>query len=295
MGTGSWTSRGFADYTISTKCVASVDDFVNCSNVSTQDVFKVNTLSDSLNPYKIMRECRDSDEHPNTLPVILALDVTGSMGSSAVAVAKQLGKIMESIYSDEAVPDVEFCMMAIGDLAYDAAPIQMGQFESDIRIAEQLDAIYFEGHGGGNNYESYTAAWYMGLNHCDLDCWKRGRKGIIITLGDELPNPYLPKSGRSSGLAFETGDKLQGDVETTELLPQVREKFDVYHISVNDRNSSYEYNNRTGKVDAQWRELLGENNYFVCGLNDLGKTISNIVTGSISSTVGANNSNEVSW
>lgn len=295
MGTGSWTSKGFADYTISTKCVASVDDFVNCSNVSTQDVFKVNTLSDSLNPYKIMRECRDSDEHPNTLPVILALDVTGSMGSSAVAVAKQLGKIMESIYSDEAVPDVEFCMMAIGDLAYDAAPIQMGQFESDIRIAEQLDAIYFEGHGGGNNYESYTAAWYMGLNHCDLDCWKRGRKGIIITLGDELPNPYLPKSGRSSGLAFETGDKLQGDVETTELLPQVREKFDVYHISVNDRNSSYEYNNRTGKVDAQWRELLGENNYFVCGLNDLGKTISNIVTGSISSTVGANNSNEVSW
>ncbi len=295
MGTGSWTSKGFADYTISTKCVASIDDFVNCSNVSTQDVFKVNTLSDSLNPYKIMRECRDSDEHPNTLPVILALDVTGSMGSSAVAVAKQLGKIMESIYSDKTVSDVEFCMMAIGDLAYDAAPIQMGQFESDIRIAEQLDAIYFEGHGGGNNYESYTAAWYMGLNHCDLDCWKRGRKGIIITLGDELPNPYLPKSGRSSGLAFETGDKLQGDVETTELLPQVREKFDVYHISVNDSNSSYEYNNRTGKVDAQWRELLGENNYFVCGLNDLGKTISNIVTGSISSTVGANNSNEVSW
>lgn len=220
MGTGSWTSKGFADYTISTKCVASIDDFVNCSNVSTQDVFKVNTLSDSLNPYKIMRECRDSDEHPNTLPVILALDVTGSMGSSAVAVAKQLGKIMESIYSDKTVSDVEFCMMAIGDLAYDAAPIQMGQFESDIRIAEQLDAIYFEGHGGGNNYESYTAAWYMGLNHCDLDCWKRGRKGIIITLGDELPNPYLPKSGRSSGLAFETGDKLQGDVETTELLPQ---------------------------------------------------------------------------
>lgn len=295
MGTGSWTSKGFADYTVSTRSVASVDDFVNCNNVSTQDVFKVNTLSGSLDPYKVMRECRDSDEHPNTLPVILALDVTGSMGSSAVAVAKQLGKIMESIYSDAAVPDVEFCMMAIGDLTYDAFPIQMGQFESDIRIAEQLDAIYFEGHGGGNSYESYTAAWYMGLNHCDLDCWKRGRKGIIITLGDELPNPYLPKIGRSSGLVFVTGDKLQNDVETTELLPQVREKFDIYHISVNDHDSSYEYNNRRGEIDAKWQELLGKDCYFVCGLNDLGKTISNIVTGSISSTVGANNSNEVSW
>lgn len=295
MGTGSWTSKAFADYTVSTKCVASVDDFVKSRSISTQDVFKVNTLSKSLNPYKVMRECRDNDEHPNTMPVILALDVTGSMGSASVAVAKQLGKIMEDIFSNKDVPDVEFCMMAIGDLAYDTTPIQMGQFESDIRIAEQLDAIYFEGCGGGNNYESYTAAWYMGLNHCDLDCWKRGQKGIIITLGDELPNPYLPKNGRSNGLANATGDNLQGDIETTELLPQVREKFDVYHISVNDPNSSYEYNNRKGDIDAKWRELLGKDSYFVCGLNDLGKTISNIVTRNISSINGGNNSNEVSW
>ena len=295
MGTGSWTSQAFADYTVSTKNVANVDDFVRCCSVSTQDVFKVDTLSKSLNPYQIMRECRDNDEHPNTLPVILALDVTGSMGSASVAVAKQLGKIMEDIYSDEAVPDVEFCMMAIGDLAYDRSPIQMGQFESDIRIAEQLDAIYFEGCGGGNNYESYTAAWYMGLNHCDLDCWKRGRKGIIITLGDELPNPYLPMNGRNNGLANATGDRLQDDVKTKELLPQVREKFDIYHISVNDPHSSYEYNNRIGVVDIQWRELLGKDSYFVCSLNDLGKTISNIVTGSISFVNGENSSNEVSW
>lgn len=295
MGTGSWTTRAFADYTVATKNVANVDDFVTCNNISTQDVFRVNRLSKVLDPKNIMRECRDNDEHPNTMPVILALDITGSMGEASVAVAKQLGKIMEDIYSDEAVPDVEFCMMAIGDLAYDTTPIQMGQFESDIRIAEQLDAIYFEGCGGGNTYESYTAAWYMGLNHCDLDCWKRGRKGIIITLGDELPNPYLPKLGRLNGLADATGDKLQGNIETKELLPQVREKFDVYHISVNDPHSSYEYNNRKGEIDKQWRELLGENNYFVCGLNDLGKTISSIVTGSIPSTDGGNNSNEVSW
>lgn len=295
MGTGSWTSKAFADYTVSTKCVASVDDFVKSSGISTQKVYKNTKLSECLNPYHVMRECRDTKEHPNTLPVILALDCTGSMGEASVAVAKQLGKIMEDIFSNKDVPDVEFCMMAIGDLAYDTTPIQMGQFESDIRIAEQLDAIYFEGCGGGNNYESYTAAWYMGLNHCDLDCWKRGQKGIIITLGDELPNPYLPKIGRSNGLANATGDNLQGDIETTELLPQVREKFDVYHISVNDPNSSYEYNNRKGDIDAEWRELLGKDSYFVCGLNDLGKTISNIVTRNISSINGGNNSNEVSW
>ena len=41
----------------------------------------------------------------------------------------------------KSVKDVEFCIMAIGDLSYDNAPIQMGQFESDIRITEQLEKV----------------------------------------------------------------------------------------------------------------------------------------------------------
>lgn len=291
MGSGIWTKDALATYTVSARG-CSLDDFTTM-NVSTQDVYKATKLNKLLDSFKAMRECRDNDEHPNTMPVILALDVTGSMGGASVAVAKQLGQIMEDIFSNKDVPDVEFCVMAIGDLAYDMEPIQMGQFESDIRIAEQLDAIYFEGHGGGNKYESYTAAWYMGLNHCDLDCWKRGQKGIIITLGDELPNPHLPIRGNSKGLIDATGDSLQGNIETKDLLPEVREKFNVYHISVNDSQCSYEYNNRNGDVDKEWKGLLGEDCYFVCGLNNLGKTISDIIVRNFNGS--AANSSEVSW
>lgn len=291
MGSGIWTKDALATYTVSARG-CSLDDFTTM-DVSTQDVYKATKLNKLLDSFKAMRECRDNDEHPNTMPVILALDVTGSMGGASVAVAKQLGQIMEDIFSNKDVPDVEFCVMAIGDLAYDMEPIQMGQFESDIRIAEQLDAIYFEGHGGGNKYESYTAAWYMGLNHCDLDCWKRGQKGIIITLGDELPNPHLPIRGNSKGLIDATGDSLQGNIETKDLLPEVREKFNVYHISVNDSQCSYEYNNRNGDVDKEWKGLLGEDCYFVCGLNNLGKTISDIIVRNFNGS--AANSSEVSW
>ncbi len=270
MGSGSWNSTTFSSYVSSSRGV-SVDDFTSRS-YSNQEVFKSTRLAKELNPMNVTRECRDSDEHPETLPVILALDVTGSMGDAAVKVAQKLNDIMTNLYADDSVKDIEFCIMGIGDLAYDRSPIQISQFESDIRIAEQLDKVYFEFGGGGNQYESYTAAWYMGTRHCDLDCWKRGRKGIIITMGDECPNPYLP----ATRLTFATGDNLQGDIDTKDLYDEVTKKFDIYHISVDDNNSSYKYHQRFG-IDDEWKELLGDN-YKVATLDNLSETITNIIT-----------------
>lgn len=295
MGSGTWTTSSFSNYVTTTRAM-SMDDFTSAHNLTAQNVYKANRLSEVLNPYQVMRECCDSDEHPNTLPVILALDVTGSMGSSSVKVAQKLNEIMTDLYSDNDVPDIEFCIMGIGDLTYDMAPIQMSQFESDIRIAEQLDTIYFEGGGGGNSFESYTAAWYMGVNHCKLDCWNRGQKGIIITLGDEMPNPYLPVKGlyNYNGLKSTVGDThLQGDVETTDLLNEAREKFDLYHISVDDPNSSYSWHNEDNKLDIAWRKLLGDNNYYIANLDNLASTIANIIKEHHSG--GSFGSNEVTW
>ena len=256
-------------------------------------------LAPELNPRNVMRECCDSDEHPQTLPVILALDVTGSMGDASVKVAKKLNEIMTELYADPNIKDIEFCIMGIGDLAYDHAPIQISQFESDIRIAEQLDKIYFEAGGGGNKYESYTASWYMGVHHTKLDCWNRGEKGIIITMGDEGPNPYLPKRG----LVEVTGDKLQGDVETKDLYNDAIQKYDLYHIAVDDRSSSYNYHQSYYDIDSQWRDLLGDH-YSVSTLDNLAQTIIEIIKNRdsgmfipISSSPGlsTNENNEVTW
>lgn len=294
MGSGTWTTSDFACYTTSTKGM-SVDSFTSACNLTVQSIYKAHSLNPILNPLNIIRKCCDSDEHPNTLPVILALDVTGSMGSASIKVAQKLNEIMTDLYSDSDMPDVEFCVMGIGDLAFDDAPIQMSQFESDIRIAEQLDAIYFEGGGGGNLYESYTAAWYMGLNHCELDCWSRNKKGIIITLGDELPNPYLPKGTLSRA----TGDTyLQDNVETEELLEKTREKFDVYHISIAGSGSTYSYHNRLGLVDMAWKKLLGDDNYFVANLDDLASILTSIIKGHCTATTATtipSYNNEVTW
>lgn len=279
MGSGTWTSASFKSYSMARGYNVS-DDGVITNHVSNQEMFAVRKMDSALDPKNVMRECCENEEHPNTIPVILALDVTGSMGNGAVEVAKKLNVIMSDLYTQ--VNDVEFMIMGIGDLAYDLYPIQVSQFESDIRIAEQLDKVYFEHGGGGNGYESYTAAWYFGVYHTKLDCLKRGRKGIIITMGDEQLNPYLPvKEGRRSyGLNNVLGDHNERDVETKELYDLTVEKFDVYHLSVNDSSTSYRYQNRDNRVDQSFRRYLDENHYKVVSLDSIAQTITDIVISS---------------
>lgn len=293
MGGGTWTACAYDTYTKATYNVSA--DSISTTNFTTQNFYRSRSLADILNAKGKIRECLDSDEHPNSYPIILALDVTGSMGSAATEAGKKLGEIMTSIYENEAIIDPEFCVMAIGDLVYDNAPIQMSQFESDIRIAEQLDKVYFEGGGGGNRYESYTMAWYMGLRHAKLDCWERNAKGLIITLGDEQINPYLPKDG----IQNYAGDTIQANVETNDLYKEVCEKYDVYHISVNDSRSSYRWNNQQDAVDKSWINVIGETHYHVSTLEDLADTIISIIfehaTTQNNSFIINTDAEEVSW
>ena len=279
MGGGSWTSSAFTDYSkrkgLSTVCSVASDGttYESIKLNSVQDFYKSTHLDPILDPKNVMRECRDSDEHPNTIPVILALDVTGSMGSATAEVAKQLNGIMTELYKK--VTDVQFMIMGIGDIAYDDAPIQMSQFESDIRIIEQLEKVWFEAGGGGNYYESYTAAWYMGLKHCDLDCWKRGKKGIIITLGDEPLNPYLNKSRLSHYIG---DDHLQDDVDTKDLYKEAAEKYDIYHVCVNNSATAYRY--YADRIKESWGKYLDAAHLRVATLQELPKVVTDIIVSS---------------
>ena len=267
MGGGSWSRAHYTNYcaSVGRSYSATTDSFADTYTSSSQ-AFVAKTIDKAMSPMKVIRECCDSNEHPNTIPIILALDVTGSMGSTAIEVQKKLNPIMVKIY--DRIKDAEIMVMAIGDLAYDDSPIQLSQFESDIRIAENLDKIYFENGGAGNDYESYTAAWYMGLKHCKLDCWKRGKKGLIITMGDEPINPYLPVNQLNSV----TGDTNQDDVETPKLFKEASEKFDIYHISVESRS----YPNQTREAES-FKKVIGNQNVLISSVKDISDKIINIV------------------
>ena len=273
MGSGTYSASSYVTYSCSSGKTLDSRGYVTSGQ--TFDERSVNKL---LNAKNCIRECVNTKEHPNTLPVILALDVTGSMGGACKRTAEALGPIVMGLLNKHPNDDIEFMIMGIGDIECDYSPIQASQFESDIRISKAIDKIYIEGGGGGNAYESYSAAWFFGLNRTKLDCYdKQDRKGIIITMGDEPLNPFL--DGRLLKEAI-GGETTSGKILSKDLYNKAKEKFDIYHIAIDDRESSYSH--YASRIDSTFGQLLGEN-LKISTIEDLPKVIEDCVSKSITS------------
>ena len=271
MGSSSWTADAFTNYSLTSGKAYNY----TTGRVSNQ-VYEMRHMANILNPKGVIRECCISEEHPNPIPVILALDVTGSMGSACQETAEALGIIMKDLYSK--FKDIEIMVMGIGDFECDDAPLQAGQFESDIRIAEQLDKIYMEHGGGGNSYESYKAAWYFGLHNTKLEPFdKQGRKGIIITMGDEPLNPSLPEGRFKEYL----GAKQLSSLKTPQLYEEASKKFDIFHIAVDDPADSYERYKKD--IQESFGKVLG-GRLKTSSINALSNTIVECIEESINLT-----------
>ena len=199
-----------------------------------------------------VRESCDSEEHPNSYPIIIGLDVTGSMGRVPENLIKEaFPEIMKTIM-DKGVEHAQICFVGIGDHYSDDAPIQVGQFETSDELTEKwLKAIYIEGGGGGNNGESYQLAWYFAAYHTKIDSFeKRGIKGTLITIGDEPCHASI--SGKVLRELFGEGE---GEVLTSQLIKEVQKKWDVYHINVNDWTSDNYGSPR------KWEDLLSDDHF----------------------------------
>lgn len=272
MGGGSYSLNSFAEYSKSVGKLYCADT----GRVSNQ-IWHSTSMKDTMNPFNKIRECCNTEEHPNTVPVILALDVTGSMGNACKETAEALGAIMDKLYKK--FKDIEICVMGVGDFECDCSPLQVSQFESDVRVAKQLDEIWMEHRGGGNDYESYTAPWFYGLYRTKLDAFdKQGRKGVIITMGDEPLNPDLPINRISEYFGSPEGAAQIGSLETNQLYKDASKKFDIFHIAVDDPGDSY-HRNKSG-IERTFKPVLGER-FKVSTINGLSGTIIDCIEESI--------------
>lgn len=204
------------------------------SDKDVKEVFKSSSCNPKFNPLYIgTRECFDSEEHPNTTPIVVGFDVTGSMGYLAVEIGtKALNDLILKLYSTGVVEDPALMCAAYGDL-YDGTPLQVTQFESDIRIAEQLLELYYENGGYGEVVP--TLLWEFLARHTNIDAVKkRGEKGFLFTIGDTavIRNNDVPKC-----LEHYLGDK-DSSATRESLLEEVSKTFNVFHIEIGNQRES---------------------------------------------------------
>lgn len=200
---------------------------------------------------KNVRESFDSDVHPNSKAIAALFDVTGSMGDVPKTFVKNLDKLMGFLTKKGYLANPHILFGAVGDATCDTAPLQVGQFEGGNEMDEVLSLIYIESGGGGQQTESYELAMYYMARHTDMDCLnKRGEKGYLFLSGDELPYSHVKRSEVKRVI----GDDIQEDIPTTEILEELKEKFEVFWILPNQ--TSY-YSDP--KIVAPLQKMFGQN------------------------------------
>ncbi|MGV9661626.1 hypothetical protein [Nocardia niigatensis] len=249
MGYGRWDDSAY-DAARTFRAAEGLDDFGYTADMRSVpwDQWKAHP---TLDPFGVgTRESRDSDDHGNSLPIAVLFDVTGSMGSVPRIMQEKLAKLHGLLQRKGYAEDPQILFGAIGDADSDRVPLQVGQFESDNRMDEQLRLILLEGGGGGQKSESYELAAYFIARHTATDAWdKRGRKGYLFIVGDELNKARL--AGRHIRAVI--GDDVDRDISVDSIYRELADRWHVHYILPNQ--SSYY---RDPEVAEHWQGLLGE-------------------------------------
>ena len=264
MGYGGYSYDSASSRACYYSAKASVD-----SSFLENEVFS-KSFSDQMNIKGKIRESRDSEEHPNSFPIAIFLDVTGSMGDiPRQLITHGFPELMKKIM-DAGVEHAQVCFGAVGDHEYDSAPIQVGQYETSDELQEKwLSSVWIEEGGGANYGESYALPWYVAARHMVTDSKeKRGKNGVLITVGDE---PYLKTIPKK--VIEQLFGSAQSDVSAAEIFAEASKYWDIYHINVKD------YSGRREEVQKVWKQLLSDHflNTQTSDGSDVPDIIANIV------------------
>lgn len=245
MGSGSYSSKDWKTFSTSRG--------YHSPHTTTRDIYSSKGLDDILDPRKFtIRESVDSPDNPESTPIIIGLDVTGSMSPVLDAMARKgMQTVCEEIYNRKPVTNPHICTLGIGDVECDRHPFQATQFEADIRIFQQLEKLYLEMGGGGNDHESYVLAWYFAKYRTKTDSFnKRNRKGFIFTIGDE----EITKEITADQFRKFLGGEEMRTMTAQELFDLVFPEWNVFHIIVKQGSHA---RMALDKVKTSWENVIG--------------------------------------
>jgi len=214
-----------------------------------------------------VRECFDSSVHPYSIPIIIALDITGSMGKIPHQLVQDGLPKMISLLHEKGIMDAAVCFVAVGDHKSDRGILQVGQFESgDEKLDHWLTSVWLEGNGGGNGGESYFLPWYFAAKHTHTHAWeKRNQKGFLFTIGDERCHDTISAEQMHSL----TGGSYEGTLTSKEILEQAKEKWNVFHLNLSNSTQRVPGEMREESVQLHWKSILGDDAIYVKDFHDI--------------------------
>lgn len=272
MGGGSWNVGSYTTR-VASAAAAGKSTFDYSDSVRSGRASGVNPLLDptqkagAASPFagKVMREVCVTDEHPDPTAIQIWLDVTGSNIEAARTVHKKLPELQAYLKNGNFCADPQINIGAVGDATSDEYPLQWGQYESDNRLDEQIEAVILEGNGGGQTRETYELGAYMSARHVHLEPYELfGKKGFVFFFGDEMPyktvvNDYSRTHWRSSGHTLEslTGDTTTEPIATKQIFAELMQKNHVFFLF--QERGSYS----PDEITPAWEKLIGKENVIV--------------------------------
>lgn len=182
----------------------------------------------------------------STNPLIVAVDVTGSMASWPFEIFDRLPLLYNTL--SQYREDLEICFAAIGDAAYDRWPLQVTPFAGGFDLEQLLGSLYGEG-GGGDAPESYGLFAHWVNTHVEVP--NAQEPPFLIVFGDVTMRPQVTKDH----IAEVLGDSAQRSVDAVAAWKQVTKTWNTWFL----RRPT----GRPGdQVDGQWGKAIGRQKVF---------------------------------
>lgn len=252
MGSGTWDSSTYDRVTRSK--ITSGDAFSYTRSAFSSGRLKAHEALDPLKDGKsTIRESRDSAEHPESTPIVIGFDVTGSMSDNPKLIQQSLKELFGMLIRKDIVSDPQIAIGAYGDAYCDSVPLQIGQFESDNRIDDELDNVFIEGGGGGNDGETSTLlARYVAAN-VNTDAWdKRHKKGYMFLIGDERALDL-----KATQLKEYLGVEQPSNMTAKDVFASLNERWNVYMLLIDNGAAEYQHSRE------QYGELMANPQHVV--------------------------------
>jgi hypothetical protein len=175
-------------------------------------------------------------------PVVVAVDVTGSMSSWPYEIFDRLPLLYQTL--SQYRPGVEISFVAIGDATCDRYPLQVCDFARGIGLEDQLGAIFGEGGGGGGLRESYELFADFLLRRCRAP---NARRPFVLIYGDEGFYETVDPGQASHYL----GEERKQAVSSREVFSALTESWNLFHLRKPYGGAHDEV------IEQQWADAIG--------------------------------------